>query len=220
MIKQQALQAVRSEIINSLYIDVRTKGQLDFDASMITNDGKRVRLVDEVTGQRLDPDPVRGKSSRTFKTNSCPLPPNAFCLSKTSKVVNMLPDNLNSLALYTYADKCSWRHVEIVSRGLWQAFKACQDKPFREKKEKTLKGMVFLAMQNWKHQVQTDLDLLEPARIRELLNINEHHWRRDWLPYWRQMHDLLSATDHQVLLNVYRTTGKKTRVDNKTPAIA
>lgn len=220
MIKQQTLYAVRDEIINALHVDVRTRGQLDFDGSMITVYGKRVRSVDDVTGQRFDPEPVRGRSTRPYKTNSCPLPPNAFSLSRTSRAVNMLPEHLNSLALYAYAERCEWHHVETVARDLWQAFLASQEKAFRAKKEKTLKGMVYLSMQNWKHQVQTDSDLYTPQRIRELLDINEHHWRRDWLPYWRQLHELLSDIDYQVLLNVYRTTSRKARVDKKETAAA
>lgn len=72
MIKQQTLSFVRLEIISALHTDVRTAGQLDFDASAITNYGRRTRRTDEVTGQRIDSDPVRGSSSRTFKDKQLP----------------------------------------------------------------------------------------------------------------------------------------------------
>lgn len=207
--REQTLEVVRGEIISALSVDVRTQGQLDFDASMITNFGRRVRAVDEVTGQRIEKDPVRGRSGRTFKRSSCPLPPNAFFLTRITRAVNMQPEHLKSLALYAYAERCDWHHVETVAKHLWDDFKDQLDKPLREKKEKTLRNMVFLAMQNWKHQRQTDTDLHQPQRIRELLGISEHTWRRDWLPYWRQFHQLLSNTDEQVVKNVYRSTTKK-----------
>lgn len=220
MIEQQTLHAVRSEILSALYIDVRTHGQLDFDASMVTNYATRVRPVDEVTGQRFDPEPVRGRTGRGFKVSSCPLPPNAFSLLKTSRAVNMLPEHLNSLALYAYSERCEWRHIEVVAAVIWQRLLADQDKPFRAKKEKTLKGMVFLAMQNWRHLLTADADLHTPQRIRELLGINENQWRRDWLPFWRTYHELLSETDNQVLINVYRATSRQAKADKESTAAA
>jgi len=220
MIRERTLHVVRDEIVKALFVEVRTPGQLDFDGSMITNYGRTIYKKDSVTGQRIDPEYVRGSAGRGYKTNSCPLPYDAFQSSRISKAVTMLPTHLNSLALYAYADRCDWSHVEVVSRHIWRLFLTSQSKKFREKKLKTLKGMVLLAMQDWKNRVQTDKELHKPARIRELLSINENQWRRDWLPYWRQMQELLSETDNQVLLNVYRKTSKKTSVHKGTVAAA
>ncbi|EOW7174548.1 bacteriophage antitermination protein Q [Vibrio parahaemolyticus] len=220
MIKQQTLSFVREEIISALSADARTAGQLDFDASAITNYGRRIRRIDDITGQRIDSDPVRGSSSRTYKTSSCPLPHNAFWLSKITRAVTMLPDNLNSLALFAYAERCDWHHVETVSCELWATFLDAQEKALREKKKQKLKGMVYLAMQNWKSLLLTDREAHEPARVRELIGVSEQNWRRDWLPYWRQMHDLLSKTDEKVLVHVYRETSRKTAMDQKQTAAA
>lgn len=220
MIEPQTLYAIRVEILSALHVDVRTRGQLDFDGSMITKYGTKKRPVDSVTGERFDPEPVRGRSGRTFKCSSCPLPPNAFSLLKTSRAVTMLPEHLNSLALYAYSERCEWRHVEIVAAAIWQKLLDSQDKPFRAKKEKTLKGMVFLAMQNWRHRLTAENDLHTPQRIRELLVISEHQWRRDWLPFWRQFHDLLSETDNQVLIHVYRATSNTKARDKSATAAA
>lgn len=220
MIKQQTLSFVRLEIISALHTDVRTAGQLDFDASAITNYGRRTRRTDEVTGQRIDSDPVRGSSSRTFKTSSCPLPHNAFWLTKISRAVTMLPDHLSSLALFAYSERCEWHHVEIVSRELWAAFLESQEKALREKKKQKLKDMVYLAMQNWKSLLLHECEAHTPARVRELIGVSEQNWRRDWLPYWRQMHDLLSKTDEKVLVNVYRETSRKAAMDKKQTAAA
>jgi hypothetical protein len=220
VIKQQTLSVVRNEVISALFVDVRTCGQLDFDASMITKYGRRIRRVDEVTGQRIDSDPVRGRSGRTYKTSSCPLPENAFWLTKISRALTMLPDHLNSLALFAYAERCDWHHVETVSRELWAAFLEDQSKAFRAKKEKQLKGMVYLAMQNWKSLLLTEREEHPPQKVRELLGVSEQNWRRDWLPYWRQMHNLLSATDEKVLVNVYRETSRKAAMDKRQTAAA
>ncbi|MGI2068128.1 bacteriophage antitermination protein Q [Shewanella glacialipiscicola] len=220
MIEPQTLYAIRVEILSALHIDVRTRGQLDFDGSMITKYGTKKRPVDSVTGERFDPEPVRGRSGRTFKCSSCPLPPDAFSLIKTSRAVTMLPEHLNSLALYAYSERCEWHHVEIVAAAIWQRLLVTQDKPFRAKKEKTLKGMVFLAMQNWRHLLTAENDLHTPQRIRELLDISENLWRRDWLPFWRQLHDLLSETDHQVLTHVYQATSQPKKARNKSTAAA
>lgn len=220
MIKQQTLCVVRDEVLSALHIEARTRGQLDFDASMITNYGRRVRQKDDETGQLIDNDPVRGSASRSYKTSSCPLPPNAFHLTRITRAINMLPEHQKSLALFAYTERCEWHHVETVARELWDAFLRKQDKAFRAKKEKTLKGMVYLAMQNWQHMLKTEADLHTPKRIRELLEINEHHWRRDWLPYWRQLHDLLTEFDEKVLSNVYRATCRKAAADKRKTAAA
>lgn len=220
MIKQQTLSVVRNEVISSFFVDVRTRGQLDFDGSMVTNYGRQTRRVDVITGQKIDSDPVRARSGRAYQTSSCPLPPNAFFLTQITRAVTMLPDTLNSLALFAYAERCDWHHVENVSRHLWSVFLDKQNKSFREGKKKKLKGMVYLAMQNWKSLLLTEREVHEPAKVRDLLGINEQNWRRDWLPYWRQMHDLLSEADEKVLVDVYRKTSRTTAVDQKQNAHA
>ena len=211
MVQHKVLYVVRSEISRTLNLELcaRGRGQLDFDASMITNNDKRGRssYVDEVTEERIYPELVHATATRMSGGGRCPLPDDAFYLSRITRAVNQLPEKLNALALYAYSDDCSWDYVEAVSCELWGRFLAAQAKAFRAKKLKTLQGMVLLAMQNWKHTLRASADLHKPARIRELLGINENQWRRDWLPYWRQMHQLLSETDNQVLLHVYRATG-------------
>lgn len=227
MVQHKVLYVVRSEIVRTLNIDVcvRGRGQLDFDASMITNNDKRGRssYVDEVTEERIYPELVHATATRVSGGSRCPLSDDAFYLTRVTRAVNQLPENLNALALYAYSDDCHWDHVETVSCDLWNRFLSSQVKSFRAKKLKTLQGMVLLAMQNWKHTLQASADLHKPARIRELLGINENQWRRDWLPYWRQMHQLLSETDNQVLLNVYRATGtygSATPANSKEDAVA
>lgn len=220
MVRERTLHVVRDEIIKALFIDVRTPGQLDFDGSMVTNYGRATSKKDEVTGQLMDTEYVRGSASRGYKTNSCPLAYDAFHSTKISRAVNALPDHLNSLALYAYTHRCEWRHVEVVSRHVWHLFLVSHPKKFRVKKLKTLKGMVLLAMQDWKNKIQTGKELNTPARVRELLKINENHWRRDWLPFWREMQNLLCDVENQVLMNVYRSTRKKTKSHKKEVAAA
>ena len=66
--------------------------------------------------------------------------------------------------------------------------------------------MVFLAMQNWRSKTLYETEQHRPKRIRELLNINEHHWVRDWLPHWNTMHQILDGINQQILTEVYHAT--------------
>lgn len=219
---QQTLVCIREEMVDAMFLHIRSRGQLDLDESVITVRHVRRRrvdeFVDEVTGEQskhlINDDPVRGYNSASYKSSSVPLPYNAFFHTKITRSLNMLPEHQKSLALFAYQDQCEWCHIETVSRWLWVEFLNAQSVAFREKKEKQLKGMVFLAMQNWKENLLTGRDEHEPAKVRELLGVGESNWRRDWLPFWRQFHDLLSSTDTEVLTHVYRST-QKTRADSR-----
>lgn len=216
---QHTLCAVRDEIVSALYVDVRTRGQLEFDASAVTVSSRKQRvyrvadqfpddlgLSDSNSNEFINVEPVRACESRSYKTSSCPLPANAFKSSRVTRVVNSLPKNLFSFSQFTYAERCEWKHTESVACDLWAQFLSLQDVEFREKKRKSLKAMVFVSMQSWKHQVLTGGELYSPAKIRELLGLNKHSWRRDWLPHWRLMHELLSDFEGKVLKNVYEGT--------------
>lgn len=223
---QQTLSAVRDEIVSAMHVDVRTRGQLEIDGSAVVVPSRRSRIYkvadqfpdskDSNSSQSkelINVDPVRACESRSFKTSSCPLPANAFKSTRVTRVVNALPLDLFSLAQFAYAERCEWKHTEQVAKQLWAQFKSLQETAFRAKKLDTLKSMVFVSMQSWKHLVTTGGELYTPAKIRELLDLNEHTWRRDWLPHWRLMHELLSDTEQKVLKNVYEETRAQRRAD-------
>lgn len=214
----QELIAVRMEIIEALSVDVRTRGQLEIDGSAVIKPLRRKKPVDEETKAVLFRDPVHAVESRSSKGGHCPLPDNAFKHVKVARAVNALPDHLNSLAQFSYAEKAAWCHTETVSFSLWRHFLSLQSSPLRKKKEKVLKGMVLLAMQNWKHLLTAEKDIHKPARVRELLGVSDTNWVRDWLPFWRQFHDILSEMDSEVLTHVYESTGKTT--DNRAASAA
>lgn len=209
MLCAQTLHAVRIEIIEALNTDALTRGQLDFDASMITKPHKRKVRKDPETNETIYSDPVRGTESRGFKRASCPLPPNAFYLSKISKEILMLSAEYCALAYFTYQLDSEWKHTVLAAQMLWQAFLELQTKKLREKKQQQLKGMVFLAMQNWRSELINDKALHQPKRIREILGINEHHWVRDWKPHWDKMHSLLDGFEQKILRYVYNATDKR-----------
>ena len=209
MLCAQTLHAVRTEIIQALNPDALTRGQLDFDASMITKPHKRKVRRDPKTNEIIHSEPVKGTESRGFKRASCPLPPNAFDLSKISKEILVLSPERRALAYFTYQLDAQWCYTETSAQWLWRTFLAHQTKKLRAKKEKQLKGMVFLAMQNWRCQLIHGEDLHKPKRVRECLQINEHHWVRDWLPHWNKMHTLLDGFENQILRDVHHATYKK-----------
>lgn len=211
MLCSQTLQAVREEVQQALNVEALTRGQLDFDSSMITNPHKRQIIKDEESGERIYTDAVRGVQSRGFKKSSTPLPHNAFFLSKISQEIHLMNAEKCSLAYFTYSDSAQWRHTEIVACDVWQRFLAKQEKSFRATKREKLKGMIYLAMQNWRCNVLRDCNQHTPKRIRELLKINEHHWVRDWLPHWRTMHELLDGIDQKILTEVFHATTNSKR---------
>ncbi|MEZ9525697.1 bacteriophage antitermination protein Q [Enterovibrio norvegicus] len=169
----------------------------------------RLELI-EAMGQPLldrvsEDSAVSGNGcSVTFKRSSCPLQHNAFALSRMRRKVFMLPDNLQAWALYAYGPTQEWAAVQTVTAELWKGFLASETSKFRAKKLKTLKGMAFLAVQDWRHQVLHEKELHAPGRLQELLKVNEANWRRDWLPFWRKMGALMAGIDRETLSNVYR----------------
>lgn len=209
MLCSQTLQAVRNEIVEALNVQALTRGQLDFDSSMITNPHTRPIIKDSESGERIYTDPVRGIQSQGFKKSSCPIPSNIFFLTKITRAINVMDEQMSSLAYFTYCDDANWDHTESLAAHLWNCFLDKQTKTFRKKKAETLKNMVFLAMQNWRSVTLTDYVLHTPIRIRELLGINEHHWVRDWLPHWQAMHQLLDGLDKKVLKEVFNATQQK-----------
>jgi len=185
MTKSITLQAVRLEIITAVNIHLLTKSMDDDSAETgITGNGCSV----------------------TFKRSSCPLPPDAFHYSQISRALNMLSEQLYSLALVLYSDDPLWSHIETVSHLVWSTFESLQGKKLRAKKKKTLQGMVLLAMQEWRSYSQTGKSVHTPMKIQQLLGINEHHWHRDWYPHWQQMKEIIRDNESEVLEYVYRNT--------------
>jgi len=209
MLLSQTLQAVRNDIAEALNVHALTRGQLDFDGSMIINPHKRPTLKDKESGERIYTDPVRGSQTQRFKKSSCPTPHNVFFLTKVTRSIHLLNEPMCSFAYFAYCDDADWQHTEVVAVHLWACFLDKQTKTFRKKKTATLKAMAFLAMQNWRSLTLTDRNLHTNKRLRELLSINEHHWVRDWLPHWRCMHELLNGFDNTVLKEVFNATEQK-----------
>lgn len=209
MLCSQTQLAVRNEIIEALNVQALTRGQLDFDGSMIVNPHKRPIVKDSESGERVYTDPVRGCQTQGYKKSSCPMPSNVFFLTKITRAINLLDEQMCSFAYFAYCDDATWQHTEKLAAHLWALFLDKQPKSFRKKKAETLKSMVFLAMQNWRSITISDRVLHAPKRIRELLSINEHHWVRDWLPHWQTMHQLLDGFDNKVLKEVFHATQQR-----------
>lgn len=206
MFSEQVVGTFRDLVIEALCVDARIRGQLDIDPAMITefsrgSSSRRGPLESK-------PDPIKGSSTRSSGSSSCPLSSNAFELSRISRAIKSLPGYQRSLAIYAYADSCKWECIEIVSRHVWHIFLAAQSDVLRERKLQVLKGMVYLVMQNWKSLLNTGIELYSPKRVRELLRLSPHHWVRDWLPYWKQIHELLSDLDEKMLSDVYQGSRK------------
>lgn len=206
MLCAQTLQAVRNELTQAFNIDAFTRGQLDFDASMISNTHKRVVRRDVDTNEVIYSEPVRGSQSQGFKRSSCPLPSNIFFLTKVTRAAQALSSPSSALAHYTYSESTNWKSTEIVAAAVWSKYLAAQNKKLRSKKLETLKSMVFLAMQNWRSVTRYQKELHGPSRVRELLAVNEHHWHRDWQPHWKLMHEILDGFDQRILTEIYNAT--------------
>lgn len=209
MLCSQTKLAVRIEIMQALNVHALTRGQLDFDGSMITNPHTRPVNKDKESGERIYTDPVRGIQTNRFKKPSCPLPSNAFFLTQITRAIHLLDEQMCSFAYFAYCDDATWQHTEVLAAHLWTRFLDKQTKAFRKKKKEILKSMVFLAMQDWRSMTVSERVLHGPKRIRELLNINEHHWVRDWLPHWQSMHQLLDGFDNKVLKEVFHATQQR-----------
>ncbi|NRA78307.1 MAG: hypothetical protein HRU18_08855 [Pseudoalteromonas sp.] len=209
MLCSQTQLAVRNEITEALNVHAFTRGQLDFDGSMITNPHTRPVNKDKESGERIYTDPVRGLQTNRFKKPSCPVPANIFFLTKITRAINLLDEQMCSLAYFAYCDDAQWQHTEVVAAYVWRRFLDKQTKAFRKKKTETLKSMVFLAMQDWRSVTVSERVLHGPKRIRELLGINEHHWVRDWLPHWQSMHQVLDGINNKLLTEVFHATQQR-----------
>ena len=140
MLCSQTLQAVRDEVVQALNTHALTRGQLDFDSSMITKPHKRDVKIDEESGERIYTDPVRGTQSRGFKKSSTPLPPNAFFLSKITREINIMSIEHCSLAYFAYSEDAEWRHSEIVAAYVWRKFLDKQTKENTQEKTRNIKS--------------------------------------------------------------------------------
>lgn len=70
--------------------------------------------------------------------------------------------------------------------------------------------MVYLAIQNYKSVRTQGKPAHTPERIRQLVEIPEGNWRRDWLPRWRLMRTELASIDHAALSSILEVAGDRT----------
>lgn len=185
MTKSITLCAVRIETISAVNSHLQTKSR-DDDSSKTGISGNGCSV--------------------TFKRGTCPLPPDAFHYTQITRALNMLPVHQNSLAIFLFSDDPNWSDIESVAKETWATFEALQEKKLRVKKKKILQAMIFLAMQEYKCHSQTAKHVHTPTKVTALLGINEHHWHRDWYPFWKQMYAIIDDAERKVLEYVYEQT--------------
>ncbi|MCH9691709.1 MAG: bacteriophage antitermination protein Q [Gammaproteobacteria bacterium] len=130
-----------------------------------------------------------------------PLPPWAFEDSRIVRAVNTLPDGLRGWLKFAYTDSYTWEDEAAVVIALWDQFKP-QANGLRDDTIKKLKGMAHLCVQDLKNITNRGKPLYPPARIRQLLGVPRGNWRRDWLPRWQRMQEILFELDRQALIEV------------------
>ena len=118
-----------------------------------------------------------------------------------------LLDDQRNWVRYAYTDNYQWDNEQSIVKEIWNRFHQSLAKPFSEEKTKKLKGLCYLCLQDAKYQKNNDEVFHKPARIRELLDISESNWRRDWLPHWKKFRSIIDDIDSsalKVLLSDYK----------------
>lgn len=182
-------------------------GQLENIDTLLVKSPKK--QIDDETGQLIDARYSYVAETRKQGTSRCLLPDSAFDHTRIVKLVRHFPIEEKALIFYLYAESFNWDHVVILSSYVWNALRKKIKKNLRKKKLKKLKSMVLLALQEYRSLVNSGKTIHPASKVMILLKLSNHHWSRDWLPYWRHLIDILKNLDEHALVLVYRSTSRK-----------
>jgi hypothetical protein len=213
-VRKELLIALRASNEQSL------PSQLDFSLSDITDKHKPIKRMlpkedpnnEEEPEVWITPEPIETGTQKQFKTSVCLLHPSHFSFNDFKAAVNRLPAPLHDLVKYCYAEKYKWLNVELLSKSLWKSFllnPRYNVKKIRAAKVKRLKGMVFLAAQNWQSIVTNNKPAYTPDAVIRMLGVSKSNWRRDWLPFWRLFMDQIEELDKAAIYEIHQQTGDR-----------
>jgi hypothetical protein len=210
-VRKELLIALRASNEQSL------PSQLDFSLSDVTNKHKPIERMlpkenpdnDDEPEVWITPESIETGTQRRFKTSICLLHPSHFAYNDFKAAVKRLPTPLHDLVQYCYAENHKWLNVELLTQSLWKSFvldPRFNVKKMRAAKVKRLKGMIFLAVQNWQSLVKKQKPAHTNDSIIRLLGVNKNNWRRDWLPFWRVFCELIEELDKAALYEIHQQT--------------
>ena len=128
----------------------------------------------------------------------CPLPPWQFELTHIYQLICQDPQA--SLLHYLYSDNPSWHFEADAVKLIWQQFSS--EHLIKRNKVRQFSGLCYLAMQDHKHQIIHGKPAHTISRIIEISGVSVSNWRRDWLPLWRILNDVVSKLDAEALSRV------------------
>lgn len=200
---EQQLDWVRLRIFQAYSLHIKGKPLFDGTQYCVpASHIKRAKTKEERIEKELRGDlfQVKGRESRRGKS-SMPLPPWAFEDSRVVRVVNALPDGQRNWIMYAYSDCYNWDNESGAVVALWKEFEP-ELEGVRDDTLQKLKGMAYLCVQDFKNIKNRGKPAHLPSRIRQLTGVPEGNWRRDWLPRWRRMQQILTEFDRAALAKV------------------
>ena len=155
----------------------------------------RLEVVASAIAIAMMPTPLKersddGSSSRVFQS-SCPLPPWQFELTHITRAVHS--DRSSGLLNYLYHPKPAWHFESDAVKQVWD--RACLECVIPAKKSKTLSILCYLALQNYRSEINHGRPAHKVNRLIEISGVSASNWRRDWLPFWRVFSDVCYQLD-------------------------
>lgn len=209
------LEWVRTRIFTAHSIDVRGGSLYDvtnYEMSEVAtcmsiddhdprNKKTPARHREEIRSLRGDFFIVKAREARAGKT-SVPLAPGAFQDAKIIRAVHSLPIQQQSWLRYAYSDAYTWDDECGATVTLWEQFKP-ELEGARSSTVDKCKALAYLCIQDFKHFRLRGESKYPPSKVQELAKVPEGNWRRDWLPRWRKMQEILRALDVEALESVF-----------------
>lgn len=201
----QQLDWVRLRIFQAHSVHIKTRGDDGVAAYVIPVAHTRKKNTDEHMSGEMSR--VKAREVRKGKSTVL-LPPWAFDDTKIVRAVSRLPDTERRWVRYAYSGNYTWDDESGIVFDLWERL-APQFTGLRGKTLAKVRGMVYLAVQNYKSVRTQGKPAHTPERIRQLVEIPEGNWRRDWLPRWRLMRTELASIDHAALSSILEVAGDR-----------
>lgn len=205
------LEWVRGRIFTAYSVELRSKSLFDVTNYEMSESASCVPVDDydeknsktlkkyesDVRSVRGDIFVVKAREVRVSK-GSVPLAPSAFEDARVVRAVRSLEIGQQHWLRYAYSDAYKWDDEQGATVALWEAFKS-QLSGARAETVNKCKALAYLCLQDFKHFRLRGEYKYPPSEVQRLARVPDSNWRRDWLPRWRAMQEILAELDRQAL---------------------
>lgn len=196
------VEGLREEIVVAFAVPIRGRSTTDYadnSSPRFKNKPKRQIEIDEVTTVEIEVQPIRGAMGRRFMTASMPLLDNAFTCARMVRAINQLDDISRHWVHYAYKDGTDWEAITALTHYCYGLFKALNTEKLTPKTLKEIEALVFLALQNVRHEVREGQPRHKPQDVRELAGKKPDTWKKHWASRWASLNAIYRELDYKAL---------------------